>query len=195
MLTHALTRSGPMVCAGSMRISSIGKPERGVARAVQREELTLRELELLVDPEEQREAEREAAERLVQERRLERRVLRVSGRSVARVDLDRPRQRRRAAEQLLVEPVAPPADRLREREPGTMESTRSAKTRWRRRPTITAAIAPPMTAPQMPRPPSRSGWPAGSSEELVVGDHVVQPGADDPADHDPDDDVENAFAP
>ena len=92
----------------------------------------------------------------------------VSGRTVRGVDLDRPRQRRRAAEQLLVEPVAPPADRLREREPGhdrvgdvgehqAAPAADDPRPRSRRR----------STAPQMPRPPFqiwtvRSQWPSNS---------------------------------
>ena len=58
------------------------------------------------------------AERLVQERRLERRVLQCSRPAGARRDLERPRQRGRPPEQLLVEVVAPPADRLREHDAG-----------------------------------------------------------------------------
>ena len=56
--------------------------------------------------------------RLVEERRLEGGVLLVAGRAVARVDLQRPRQGRRPAEQLLVEPVAPAAHRLGDQDAG-----------------------------------------------------------------------------
>ena len=91
--------------------------ERGVARGVQREELTARQLELPVDREE-REPQRNAPQRLVQERGLERGIAQVAGRAMGTIYLHRPRQRRGPTEQLLVEPVPPPADRLREREAG-----------------------------------------------------------------------------
>ena len=64
----------------------------------------------------------------------------------------------------------------------------------RRRVMTTTAIAPPITAPQIPSPP-RQIWNARERvvlEELVVGDHVVEPRADHAPDHDPERDVVDA---
>ena len=58
----------------------------------------------------------EVRQRLVQERRMERRARGIAERDLADVDPQRPRQRCRTAEQFLVEVVADPADGLRERE-------------------------------------------------------------------------------
>ena len=64
----------------------------------------------------------------------------------------------------------------------------------RRRVMTMTAIAPPITAPQMPRPP-RQIWNARQRvvlEQLVVGDHVVEARADHAPDHDPERDVVDA---
>src|SRR5205814_4144903 len=60
----------------------------------------------------------EVPDALVEEGRLEGGVLLVAGRPVDEVDLQRPRLRRRLAEELLVEPVAPAADRLSDQDAG-----------------------------------------------------------------------------
>src|SRR5699024_9201196 len=57
-------------------------------------------------------------DQLVQEGRMEGGELFVTGRSVGRVDRQRPRQVGGAAEELLVEPVAEPPDPLRQDDSG-----------------------------------------------------------------------------
>ena len=167
----------------------------------------------------------EVAERLVEERRVERGAGRVPGAlGDVGVDLQRPRQVGRPAEDLLVPPVAPPPDGLGERRP-------PARPQWPRRragcrgrlarhtPTRMPAIRPP----GMPRPPSQilkmlSGSSAKRSSQLVTtwyeprpehaGEHRpdrdrrgVLPGADalllEPAPEQPDrgDDAERDHQP
>ena len=86
-----------------------------VAEDVHRQQPPAGRPEPLVDPE-QHTAEGEVPQRLVQERRVERRARRRAGRQVLVVDLQRPREVGRPPEQLLVEVVAPPPDRLCERQ-------------------------------------------------------------------------------
>ena len=98
--------------AGPRRRSGLPSTARGTGRAALR-------------PASRRQARRDtsrttaptsdAPERLVQERRLEGRVLRVSGRAVLQRDLEAPGQARRPAEELLVEVVPEAPERLRER--------------------------------------------------------------------------------
>ena len=108
-----------------------------------------------------------------------------------------PRQAGPPAVQLVVEPVAEPADRL---------GHRQARARGRRRPRVSgmpscraaiqAPTAPPATAPQMPRPPSQMSnaferVAAGAEVFLGRGDDVVDPGADDAERDRPHRDVEH----
>src|SRR5258708_5420674 len=87
------------------------RAERGVHRHVQRKERGPPQLEAPVDPE-----QREDAEQVPRELVEERRVVLVY-RALA-VDLERPRQRRVLAVQLLIPPVAPAADALRQKKTG-----------------------------------------------------------------------------
>src|SRR5206468_5843587 len=80
-------------------------PEGRISGHVQGEEARRADLPPLAEPD-QRSCEREVPDDLVEEGRLERRVLEVPGRTVDRVDLQAPRKARRPAEQLLVEVVA-----------------------------------------------------------------------------------------
>ena len=116
--------------------------------------------------EQQDAGDREARERLVEERRLERRELRVAERPVRERDLEPPRERGRLPEQLLVEVVAPPADRLREHDAGRHAVHHDERRSLRRWVMTITAIAPPITAPQIDRPP-RQIWNArnGSSSK------------------------------
>ena len=122
---------------------------------------------------------------------MERRVLLEARRSVRDVDLEAPRQRRRPAEELLVEVVAPPPDRLREHDAGRdrvheHERVEVAAARERRRP----RSAPPATAPQIDSPPFQisNGADDAALAPLVPGEEVVHARADDARDHDRDDD-------
>ncbi len=68
--------------------------------------------------------------------------------------------------------------------PGASASSRARKRICRRRATSQPPRTPSATAPQMPRPPCQifsasTRVAAGPEVELVVGDHVVQPGTDD----------------
>src|SRR5947209_7277110 len=93
------------------------EPAERVRREVEGEHLALAEAEPTLDPEDDAEQE-EAIERLVQERRVEGRVVQVTGRALRGRDLEAPREIGGAAEELLVEVVAPAADRLGGEQPG-----------------------------------------------------------------------------
>src|SRR5436309_1049889 len=101
---------GPMIAVYAYRANSTSIPSSARTSAPP-------EAEAALGPHEHAE-QRKAIERLVEKRGMERRVLLVAAWSVAEIDLDGPRQRRRLAEQLLVEPVAESADGLRNRDPG-----------------------------------------------------------------------------
>src|SRR5206468_10074030 len=80
---------------------------------VQGEERRPSEPEPLVDPQQDRNADR-VVDELVEEGRMEGLVVEVALGPVLGADLQPPRQRGRLAEELLVEPVAPPSDPLGE---------------------------------------------------------------------------------
>src|SRR5450756_1767914 len=82
-----------------------------VAHPVEREDLAPGETEPAVD-QNQCEGYEKAPQRLVEEGRLEGRIVLVDGGSVRRRDLQAPRHSGRSPEQLLVEVVPPAADRL-----------------------------------------------------------------------------------
>src|SRR3954469_24932717 len=71
---------------------------------------------MMAEPDEEG-GEREVPDDLVEERGMERGVVLVPGGAVLGVDLEAPWQRGRAAEELLVEPVADPPDRLGDEQP------------------------------------------------------------------------------
>src|SRR6266511_2374000 len=87
------------------------EPAERVGRQVQREHLAFAQPEPTLDPKHDAEQE-EAVEGLVEERRVEGRVLQIAGRAIGRRDLETPRQLGGPAEQLLIEVVAPAADRV-----------------------------------------------------------------------------------
>jgi len=113
-----------------------------------------------------------------------------------RVDPQRPRQRRRRSVQFLVEVVTEPADRLCEDQPG--------RNRIGERPESDAAPPAadpgaqrtqrdrtPDAQPSVPDEEGPHGLLAGGEVELRVGDHVVEPPADDPERHRPQRHVEH----
>ncbi len=91
------------------------EPADAVAEHVHRQQTTAGRPVAPVDPQQQA-AQGEVPQRLVEERRVERRPGRVTRREVLLVDLQRPRQVGRPAVELLVEVVAPAPDRLRQRQ-------------------------------------------------------------------------------
>ena len=84
-----------------------------VVEHVQPQGLTQLQHALTAQPQQQRHTQ-QVPQRLVQERRMEQRTRRILGREITarRANLQAPRQSRRLAEQLLVEPVTPAAKRL-----------------------------------------------------------------------------------
>ena len=106
---------------------------------------------------------------------------------VRRVDLQTPGQRRRATEQLLVEPVPPPPDRL-----GQGQRRRRRPQRVRRLHTPTAGRPQPDhdsegdAAPDAePSLPDLDDVEPAALERLPVGHHVVDARADDAGGHRP----------
>src|SRR5438552_13971696 len=88
-----------------------------VAGDVEREDARWTDLAQAPEPH-QGAGQQKVPDQLVQERRLEGRVLLVTDRSVRGIDLEPPGQRRRPAEQLLVEVVADPSGRLADEQRG-----------------------------------------------------------------------------
>jgi len=91
-------------------------PERRVSGHVEREQAWSAHRAALTQPD-QRAGQGQVPEQLVEKRRLEREVAEIPGRAVRRIDLQTPRQLRRPAEELLVEVVADPTDRLGDQQP------------------------------------------------------------------------------
>src|SRR5215475_7276521 len=180
------------------------EPSDCVAHGVQGERIAPAEPPLACCPdEEQREGQ--VPQRLVQERRVvvaanhpadvaEPARLRPSGRHVAVVDRQPPRHVGRPAVQLVVEPVAPPPDRLRR------GNTRRRGVGEGAEPNALAVTADPR-----PEHAQRNGTPdakatvpdlervqrmfACAEVLLVVGNDVVEPSADDAHDDGPERDV------
>ena len=130
----------------------------------------------------------DAPERLVQEGRLEGRVLRVSDRAVLQRDLEAPGQTRRSAEQLLVEVVAEAPERLGERrarrDAVEQDGQRDAVPAGRDRGAEHPAEQGPVDA-ESPLPDLRDALPVtGEARRPVRGD-VVQARADEPERDDP----------
>src|SRR5262249_39914577 len=88
-----------------------------VARDIKSEESGRTNAAMMAQPN-QCPGQAEVPDQLVEEGRLEGGELLVAGRPVVRIDVEAPRQARRRAEELLVEVVADPADRLADEQPG-----------------------------------------------------------------------------
>src|SRR5262249_18243224 len=135
----------------------------------------------------------QAPDRLVQERRLERVKLLVTLGDVRRIDFHRPRPCRRAAEQFLVEPVAPSTDRLCERDAWRdrveqqhrVEMLAPSLPPETDRATTDGAPDRQATAPDR----DRAGDPVGAP--VVAGEQVVDARADNAADDDDGGDLTN----
>ena len=114
----------------------------------------------------------------------------VSGGPVRRVDPQAPRQRGGCPVQLLVEVVPPPADRLREHQTGRQGVGEVGQPD----PLAAAADPRPDRAERDRTPDPQAAVPdeqrpdrllPGREVQLRVGDHVIQPAADDPERHRP----------
>ena len=164
-------------------------PER-VSRNVDGEQSSLAQAHPLLDGEHDPDDD-EVPQRLVEERGVEGGGRRELPRSMSGVDLQAPRQGRRPAEQLLVEPVPPPPDRLGESEGGSGGVGEGPEV------DVAAARHPPggERAPRHPAPDAQAPVPDAQGVErsvvvqLVVGGHVVQPGPDQPSGDRPHGDV------
>ena len=153
------------------------------------------QLEAALDEQEDADPE-QAPERLVQERRVEGRGERVVDRAVLRGDLERPRQVARLPEQLLVEVVAPAADRLREQEPGRDRVHEGVDA-------LAGAVHDPGAhehAGADPAPDAEAALPDGEGlppfvvDRAPARDHVVEAGADDAGEDAPHGDAEDEVA-
>src|SRR5262249_8676198 len=160
---------------------------QAVERDVEREERRRPDPEAAADPD-QHACKDEVVDELVQERRMERVRGRVLGWSVIEVDLEAPGQVRRLAEELLVEPVAPATDALRDEEPRCDRSGEEAHALTG--PTDDEAAR--KTAEQDPAPHSEASLPHRERPPPLVRhlvparDVVVRPCADDPEGDPPD---------
>ena len=112
---QTFSRRPRMWCASSTRMYSIQPRPDAVRGDVEGERPSVAELEAAVGPDDQQ-RDADAPQGLVEEGRVVGAGDAVRGRVGA--DLQRPRQIGRLAVQLLVEPVAPAADRLREGDTG-----------------------------------------------------------------------------
>ncbi len=137
----------------------------------------------------------EVPQELVQERRVEQGAGRevTDARGDRGVDLEPPRQRRRRPEELLVEPVAQPTDRLRDEEPG-----RDGVRERREADALTARADPradrtecdraPDAEPALPDVQRRHRVSPGAEVRVRGGDDVIEPPTDDAERHRPVDD-------
>src|SRR5665811_1109848 len=158
-------------------------PTCGVDHDVQREHAAAGQPVLPVDPQDQ-ECGAEVPERFVQERGVKCRELFVAVRSVDRVDLQTPRQVRGFPKEFLVEVIAPAADRLsdedsrRERIGDAKETdlVDAASNICTERAESDGAPDAESALPDVQR---FDRAPAFAEVQLVVGDDVVNPRADD----------------
>ena len=118
---------------------------------------------------------------------MERRARRIPGRDLVGVDLERPWQIGRPAEQLLVEPVPPSPDRLRQRD-------RGGRARRDHRRVEAAPVGDVQADADPEHQPARDPEPTLPDlrdraevvlEPLPVGRDVVEPSADDSRRHGP----------
>jgi len=171
-------------------------PEARVAGDIQREQA--RRANSPTAPErDQRRRQRQVEDELVEEGGMEGAVTLVARRPVGRVDLEPPRQRRRPAEQLLVEVVADPSDRLGDEQPGSSGIHECGDVHTR--------------AAQSPEPGERAGGDPAPDPEAALPDRerappvvghlvparrdVVQPSADETRREPPHRDVVDELAP
>ena len=157
-----------------------------IAGEVEREQPTRAQIPASFDLE-QYQAERETPHRLVEERRVEGRARGVAGRQLVVGDPQGPRQVGGSAEQLLVPPVAPTADRLRKRD---CWRDRCEELRHRYSPTIRGEHPDGDPAEQPSRDAEATFPDQRDSAEVVaeptpVGRNVVEPRSDETSDHRP----------
>ncbi len=155
----------------------------GVARDVERKQSGRTDPPAMSEPD-QHSGQRQIPDQLVEEGRLEGGELLVAGRAVGAIDLKPPRQRGRTAEQLLVEVVADPADRLGHQQPGSGGVHESEEVRPRQ-----AAAKHPQTGQRAcgdSTPDSEAALPDGERSPPVrgnlipAGDEEVDAPADQP---------------
>ena len=164
---------------------------------VDTEQLAPAQVELAVEVEKDGDAD-EVPDDLIQEDRLEQRALWQTGREsrVGRLDLEAPGQRRRDAEQFVVEPVAESAEGLSEqqsRRKGVSERP-EADARHPASDVCTDGATDQRTEDGVAALPDVEGaQQVGAGVEVIAGvrEHVVEPGADDTERHSPQDDVQN----
>ena len=177
------------------------EPSRGVTQHVQQEHLAAGQPVAAVRPDQQR-GDRHVPDQLVEEGRLE-----VADHGagpavdhVQLVDLQLPGQRGGPAVQLVVEPVAEPADRLRQHDAGRGGVGEGDEVH----PVPPAADVDAQRAERDGAPDAQAAvpdlervdrMPAGLEVQLGVGDHVVDPAAEDAEDDCPAGDVADVGRP
>ena len=134
---------------------------------------------------------RQVPQALVEEGRVERRLVEVLRRPVGDVDLQAPRQVGGPAVELLVEPVAPAPDRLRHEHAGSQRVDQrqhldALGPRAEPQPEGAEGDRPPHPQAAAPEVQRGDGVAALPEVELPVGDHVVEPAADQAEGHRPD---------
>ena len=179
-LIQMLTRTPPSRLAGSiLMVSTQSRPSPYPARVDGQQRP--RRQRLAAAHRQQRPAQGQVPEPLVQEGRMEPGLVQILDRPVGRVDLERPGQVGGPAEQLLVEPVAQPADGLGQGQAGHHRvdhpTGREAESAGRPHPHGDAGRHPAGDA-EAALPDLEHLNPAVVLELLPVGDHVVGPGPD-----------------
>ena len=162
-------------------------PEGRVPGHVQREQARRLDVTVMPQPDQER-GQQQVEDQLVQERRVERAVLRIARRAEGRVDLQPPGQAGGATEQFLVEVVADAPDRLRHQQggrdgvhelghvgPGPVHPPYAGQ----------GAERDAAPDPQAPIPDREHPVPV-VRDVLRGGDVEIDPAADDPRGHRPD---------
>src|ERR1019366_7320241 len=155
-------------------------PKRAVAGDVEREEPGNLDLARPSKPD-QRSGEHEVPDDLVEEGGLEGAVLEVARRAMRHVDLQPPGQRGRPAEQLLVEVVADPPDRLCDEHSGGagVHELRDARSGPADPPDPDERAERDPTPDSKPSRPDRERPPPMRRNLVPTGDEEVQAPADD----------------
>src|SRR5215218_6556695 len=186
------TQPGEMVRGIDAQELLDGAPRR-VVRDVEREERRRPEAEAAVEQEQQPHSD-EVVDELEEEGRLERGVVLIARDPVLEVDLHAPGLVGRLAVELLVPPVPPAADPLREQQPwrdGVHEVPHAGALAADDDRADEASEQDPAPDAETALPDREDPFPLRAGDLAPVRDVVVGAGADDPGGHPPDRDLQH----